>query len=116
MPRQLKKTMRLEIEYDFHPTEGHSRVHWMYYEASGVDHEACKEDARKHFERQMRELGWTRWTTLNEIRPLSRANDPSKKKSVTASELPVSRSSNSGNTKPRKGGTTGSRRKSRTKK
>ena len=63
MPRQLKKTMRLEIEYDFHPTEGHSRVHWMYYEASGVDHEACKEDVTRNalfLLCQMRELGWTR--------------------------------------------------------
>lgn len=82
---KTKITVQLEIEYKFHPPvkrdEHYERVHWMYASVSGADITECKDNAKKYFEKQMRELGWTKITTLTEIRPLGNTNDPPKHKS-----------------------------------
>ena len=76
----------------------------MYFQCKAKSREAGKELAHKHFTKQVRELGWTRWTTLNEIRPPKRANDPAPHKTVSPDTLPAKRTAGSSNTK-RKSGT-----------
>ena len=111
------KDFKFEIEYFYHPTKEHGhRVHWMYFVARAKTLEAGKELAHKHFTKQMCELGWTKWTTLNEIRPPKRANDPSNHKTVTSDTLPAKRTASSSNTKRKSGTPTGDRRKTRTSK
>ena len=112
------KDFKFEIEYFYHPTKEHGhRVHWMYFVARAKTLEAGKELAHKHFTKQMRELGWTKWTTLNEISPPKRANDPANHKTVRSDTLPAKRSSTStGNAKRKSGTSVGGRRKSSTSK
>ena len=98
------ETYKYEIEYFYHPTKEHGhRVHWMYFQCKAKSREAGKELAHKHFTKQVRELGWTRWTTLNEIRPPKRANDPVPHKTVSADTLPAKRTAGSSNTKRKVG-------------
>ena len=82
--RPTKKiSQQLEIEYKFHPktaVPGYERIHWMYVVVEGADHDDCKEKAKAHFTKQMRELGWTKITTLVGIAPLRHGNDPSPRK------------------------------------
>ena len=85
-----KITERLEITYEYHPTKGHSREHWMYVSVTGKDHEDCLEKAKKHYESQIRSLGWGRITTLKEIGPLR--NGSSKPPHKVNTELSGSRS------------------------
>ena len=73
-----KITQRLEITYAFHPKKDYVREHWMYVEVTGKDIEECKEKAKKHYESQIRSLGWGRITTLKSIGPLSTTNDAPK--------------------------------------
>ena len=82
MARQPKKRAKVEIEYSYHPTKSHSRVHWMYYVATGNTMEEMKEDATKYFNSQIRSLGWGRITTLIEIRPMRSGGEPPKVKKV----------------------------------
>ena len=111
------ETYKYEIEYFYHPTKEHGhRVHWMYFQCKAKSREAGKELAHKHFTKQVRELGWTRWTTLNEIRPPKRANDPVPHKTVSADTLPAKRTAGSSNPKRKSGTPTGDRRKTRTSK
>lgn len=84
---------KLEIEYSYHPTPNHFRTHWMYCDVSGGNDTECKEAAKKYFEKQIRELGWGKITTLTEIRPLSTTNDPHRRK--TNSDLSGARSTSS---------------------
>lgn len=94
-----KLELNLEIAYDFHPTEGHRRVHWMYYRATGATPEECKDNAYKYYNTQIKSLGWGRITTLKEIKPLGTTNDPATHKAN--SELSSTRdTSGSGNGKP----------------
>ena len=89
MAKKEKINMNLEIAYEFHPKTEHIREHWMYFKAEGATHEECKEKARKHYESQIRSLGWAKITTLKEIRPIGRTNDPAIRK--TNSDLSGSR-------------------------
>lgn len=75
-PSTKKKiTQKLEITYEFHPTARCKQEHWMYCEVSGVDPEQCRENAKKYYEKQIRELGWGRITTLKSIGPLRQTHD-----------------------------------------
>ena len=109
MAKKEKINMNLEIAYEFHPKPEHSREHWMYFKSEGATKEECMEKARKHFESQIRSLGWGKITTLKEIRPIGRTNDPAIRK--TNSDLSGSRTPRKSSTsKPRK---TTTRRKKR---
>ena len=105
---------RLEIVYNFHPTKTHCREHWMYVEVSGKTVEECYEKGRKHFQKQMRELGWTRITTLTSVGPLRRAQDVAPKKTVDAE--PKSSTGKSSSNQGRKRPGSADRRKTRTSK
>lgn len=94
MPSKQVK-MRLEITYDYHPNDRHRREHWMYVYVTGKTHEECKEKALKYFKSQMRDLGWTKKTTLTNIGPLRGATDAAPKKSVDPEPTPASKPSNS---------------------
>lgn len=83
MPRKEKRQAKLEIVYEFHPTDRHRRDHWMYYMATGDTMEEMTADATKHYNREIRLLGWGKITTLKEIRPLRGVQDPMKVKTVT---------------------------------
>ena len=109
-------SQRLEIVYQFHPTPGWRREHWMYVEVSGKTVEEFFEKGRKYFQKQMRELGWTRITTLTSVGPLKRVTDASPKKTVAPESKPAPRKSRSSNTKRGKGNATGDTRKTRTSK
>jgi len=80
----------LEIEYKFHPTEA-VRIHWMYFSTTAQSIASAKEKAKAYFTKQMRECGWTRYSTLVEIRPLGKTNDPPKQKKVSDETLPSGR-------------------------
>ena len=82
MARQPKRRAQVEIEYDYHPTKGHRRVHWMYYVATGNTMEEMREDATKYFNSQIRSLGWGKITTLTEVRPMRSGGEPMKVKQV----------------------------------
>ena len=102
MPAKKQKiNINLEIAYDFHPKPDHCREHWMYFHASGDTHEECKEKAKKHFEAQIRSVGWTKIVTLKEIRPIGRTDDPAKRKSNA--ELSGSRTPSKSSTSPGRG-------------
>lgn len=114
MPAQTIR-QRLEITYDYHPTKGHCREHWMYVEVSGKTIEECYEKGRKHFQTQMKALGWTKITTLTNVGPLKKVNDVAPKKPSTDTESSSGKSSN-GNSKRGQRTTTGDRRNTRTSK
>ena len=82
MARQPKRRAQVEIEYEYHPTKAHSRVHWMYYVATGNTMEEMREDATKYFKSQIRSLGWGKITTLTEVRPMRSGGEPMKVKQV----------------------------------
>lgn len=94
---------KFEIEYFYQPSKDNGpRTHWMYFQCKAKTLEAGKELAHKHYTTRMRELGWTSFTTLSEIRPPKRANDPPNHKTVsndTGSKSPSSTSN--GGTKRR---------------
>lgn len=75
--------INLEIVYEFHPKPEYTRIHWMYFKSSGKTHDECKEKAKKHYESQIRSLGWGKITTLKEIRPIGRTDDPFPRKTNT---------------------------------
>ena len=98
-----KLTWQLEIVYEFHPTDRHRAEHWMYCQVTGATPEECKENAKKYYEAQIRSVGWGKITTLKEIKPLTQASDPAKRKSN--SDLSSSRGvgkSSDGKSTPRK--------------
>ena len=98
-----KYEWKLEIVYEYHPTDRHSREHWMYCKVVGNSPEECKEKAVKYYETQIRSLGWGKITTLKEIKSIGNVNDPPKSK--TNPELSGSRDtdeSSSGDSKSRK--------------
>lgn len=72
-PTQTKIKRQLEITYEYHPTERCLQEHYMYCEVAGTDFEDCCEKAKKYYEKQMASLGWTKFTTLKEIGPLTHA-------------------------------------------
>jgi len=84
------KQFNLEIEYKFHPTD-QERIHWMYFAVSAQSATSAKEKAKAHFTKQMRECGWTKITTLTEIRPMGKTRDPVKHKKVSEEVLPAGR-------------------------
>ena len=106
------RNFKFEIEYFYHPTtDDGPRTHWMYFQVQAKDMDAAKELAHKHYTTRMRELGWTRWTTLSEIRPPKRANDPPIQKTVTPdADSKPSRKSRTGNAKRTAGKTSGRKR------
>ena len=106
-----KYEWKLEIVYEYHPTDRHTREHWMYCDVSGDSPDECKEKAKKYYETQIRSLGWGKITTLKEIKPLTNVSDPAKRK--TNSELSGARNpdkSSPSKSKPRKGTGTSKRR------
>lgn len=108
---------KFEIVYLYQPfKENPARTHYMYFACKAKSLESAKELAQKHYTSRMSGLGWTRYTTLTEIRPPKRANDPPNHKSVSSDTLPSkrSKSSSTGNTKRKSGTTTRSTRKSPT--
>ena len=108
-----KLEWRLEIVYEYHPTEQHRREHWMYCTVTGTSPEECKENAKKYYEKQIRSVGWGRITTLKEIKPLTVANEPPKRKENT--ELTSARKPTTGG-KPRKSTSSGKRKSSNSRK
>lgn len=64
------KTTLFEIEYEYHPKGSDPQISWIYVVTK------CEASAKKHFETKMRELGWTKITTLKGIRPPKHANEP----------------------------------------
>lgn len=74
---------KYEIEYFFQVDKKESpRVHWMYVVIEARTVASSKAKALEHYNRQTRECGWTKYCTLNEIRPLSGPNTPPKHKTV----------------------------------
>ena len=74
---------KYEIEYLFQADKDNPpRVHWMYTEVEARTLSASKTKAVEHYNKQVRECGWTKFCTLQEIRPLSKPNDPPKQKTV----------------------------------
>ena len=75
---------KYEIEYYFQVDKNDApRVHWMYVEIEARTIASSKTKALEHYNRQTRECGWTKYCTLNEIRPLRKGNDPPHHKSNT---------------------------------
>lgn len=111
---------KFEIEYLYQPfKESPARVHWMYFVCKAKTLAAAKTLAEKEYKSRMAGLGWTRFTTLTEIRPPKRANDPVSRKTVSPDTLPAkrsSKSSSSSNTKRKSGTKTGSSRRTSTSK
>ena len=97
-----KLEWRLEIVYEYHPTERHRREHWMYCMVSGATPEECKEQAKKYYESQIRSVGWGKITTLKEIKPLTQVNDPAKRKSNSELSSGRSTSPSKSGKRPRK--------------
>ena len=108
--------MRLEITYDYHPTQRHRREHWMYVHVTGKTHEECKEKALKYFNKQMRDLGWTKKTTLTNIGPLRGAHDAAPHKTADPDTSAPASKSGDGNSKRPKRNRTGDTRNTRTSK
>ena len=109
------RTYKIEVEYEYHPNGPavgeHPRLHRMYVAAKGKTLEEAMAFAKKSYETRVRELGWTRITTLREIRPPKRANDPPIQKSVSSESLPSGRKSAGGSNTKRKSGTSTGRRR-----
>ena len=79
---------KYEIEYFYQVDKNDSpRVHWMYVEIEARTIASSKTKALEHYNRQTRECGWTKYCTLNEIRPLRQPNDPPKHKTVVEEKL-----------------------------
>ena len=116
----MKRTYKIEVEYEYHPSGPavgeNPRLHWMYIAAPGKTLEEALAYSKKQYETRMRDLGWTRITTLREIRPPKRANDPPIKKSAdTGTDTKPSKSSG-GNTKRGQGASARNGRTTRTSK
>lgn len=105
---------KFEIEYLYQPIKDNpARVHWMYFFCKAKTLAAARALAEKEYKSRMSGLGWTKFTTLTEIRPPKRANDPAIHKTVSPDTLPAkrsSKSSGSSNTKRKSGTTTRSRK------
>ena len=73
-----------EIEYYFQPDKDNPpRTHWMYVVVEAKTLAASKTKAVEHYNKQTRECGWTKYCTLNEIRPIKKGNDPPRNKTNT---------------------------------
>ena len=72
---------KYEIEYYFQPDKDTTpRVHWMYFAVEAKTIASSKTKAVEHYNKQVRDSGWTKYCTLNEIRPLVQPHDPPKQK------------------------------------
>lgn len=108
---------KFEIEYLYQPDKDNpARVHWIYWACKAKTLQSAKKQAEQEYRSRMAGLGWTKITTLVEIRPPKRANDPLPQKSVSADTLPAKRTSRSStsNTKRKPGTKTGSSRRTTT--
>lgn len=113
---ELMNKYKFEIEYEYHPTprdpESQPRLHWMYCDIKAKTIQEAAKKAKSYYENRITSLGWTRITTLREIRPPKRGNDPAPHKAVDPSTLPPARKSSGSNTKRGTGSSTRSRRAS----
>tara|TARA_R110002012_G_scaffold90038_1_gene220383 strand:+ start:47 stop:373 length:327 start_codon:yes stop_codon:yes gene_type:complete len=78
---------KYEIEYYFQPDKDTTpRVHWMYFAVEAKTVASSKTKAVDHYNKQVRDSGWTKYCTLNEIRPLQQPHDPPRKRAVVEEE------------------------------
>ena len=78
---------KYEIEYYFQPDKDSTpRVHWMYFAVEAKTVASSKTKAVEHYNKQVRDSGWTKYCTLNEIRPLVQPGDPPRKTAVVEEE------------------------------
>ena len=74
---------KYEIEYLFQTSKDNpGRIHWMYTEVEARTLSASKTKAIDYYNKQVRECGWTKFCTLQEIRPITTGNTPPKHKTV----------------------------------
>ena len=114
------RTYRIEVEYEYHPSTQpggeNPRLHWMYVAAKGKDLAEALAFAKKSYETRIRDLGWGKITTLREIRPPKRVNDPAPTKTTSTDSGTSGSKSSRSNSKSGQGAATGDRRKTRTSK
>ena len=92
---------KLEIEYQYAPVAGETpRIHWMYFGCEAQSVKSAMTKAEAHYRSQMAALGWAKYTTLTEIRPPKKANDPMH--SRPNSDLSASRKSGGSDLKPKR--------------
>ena len=71
---------------DTKPGGENPRLHWMYVAAKGKDLAEALAFAKKSYETRIRDLGWGKITTLREIRPPKRVNDPAPTKTTASTD------------------------------